>query len=379
MASSYELILTNPQGEKLVELPKYVSCEYARKHNDIGSLVLVLPANEYDISLFVVGRELRVDNRIEVWRKANEHSPLYMDMETPWFIRKFTKRTSMDGEKIYIIEAVDSIEILDRRIIPYNEGNEDLTADKVDYADDMIKEIMDENFGAAAADANRDLSDWILIDDPLSLAPSIRKSFSRKNVLTTFKEIAESSYEQGTPLVFDLVYFPDSKLFMLRTYTDQRGVDRTVTSGINPLVVGLQYGTTADIEIEYNHMDSRNYIYAGGQAVGLIRAVSEASDDLDIARSPFNRRELFVNKSDTDDADELEDEAEHAVQENRWKINFSGTLVNISSAQYGIDYKYGDKITVEDENDRYDVFIDACSVKIDKNGEDVAIALRSSF
>lgn len=373
---SYNIRYTDPLGNILVNVINFISLEYARKQNEVGKLQLVLPARDYSIDSFIFGQKPRVDCRIEVWRKIHNNNQ-YLDTETAWLMRDFSSERRSSGEQVYIIEAVDSIDILDRRIIPYNEGMELLYADKSQEADDMMKAIMEENFGPTALDADRDLSDWVIIQGDFTLAPSIRKSFSRRNVLTTLKEIAEASLDLGTPLFFDLVYLPDTAQFEFRTYIDHRGPDRSVSGSNSPIIISEKTGNLTDASIEYDHSDSRNFIYAGGQSAGQVRSVWEEYDTNDINMSPFNRRELFVNASDTDDDDELETEAQHALEQNRGRVIFGGKIVDTNYIRYGVHYRYGHKITAEFENKQYDCVVDAISVKVDEGGERIDARLKS--
>ena len=366
---TYEVWLTDAFGNPVAIFDEFRSIDLARKINDVGVLELVIPA-KYPRYIF------GIDRRIEVWRRAFRQPPA-LEGETPWFIRSIEEFLDDDGVEFLKIKAFDANHILKRRIVPYNKGNSNLNADKVQEADDMMKAIMRENYGALALDTDRNISSHLAVQGDATLAPQVFKSFSRKVVYNVLKEIGETSYEYGTYLAFDIVYNPSAKTFEFRTYIGQRGTDRTVTSGKNILIVGAEYGSLSNVTLEDDQSDTYNYVYAGGQSIGDIRAVFEVSDPDSISISPFNRIEYFENASSTDDLDELETAANAALEDGRARVRFEGELQLGSNITYGVDIKFGDKVTAEFKGQRFDVWVDAYSLRIEGSSDQIDIVLRS--
>ena len=373
--ATYEIWLTDVYGNLTAIIEEYKSLDMARKVNEVGTLELIIPSR-YQRYLF------GVDTRIEVWRRVLNRVP-YLEGETVWFIRSIEEFTDTDGIEFIKLVAYDANHILGRRIVPYNAGNSNLNADKVQEADDMMKAIVRENYGALALDTERDISAFLTVSEDQTLAPQVYKSFSRKVVLDVLKEIAETSYQYGTYLAFDIVYNPSDKKFTFRTYIGARGTDRTVTSGRQSLIVGLDYGTLSRVSVEKNYEDSYNYVYAGGASIGDIRAIYPSSldpcacDESSISLSPFNRIEFFENASDTDDLDELKDAAYAALDAGRMRAKFNGELQVGTSITYGVDIKFGDKVTAEYKDERYDTWVDAYSLRIEGSSDSIDISLRS--
>jgi hypothetical protein len=361
----YGIRLADPFGESIKNIDSFISIEYARKVNDIGSMTLVLP-DEYPPYLFAI------DSRLEVWR--GYPSNLKLDMDTIWLIRKVADVIDKDGTRQYQITAYDALHLLKRRIVPYNDGNPE--SQKQDWADDMCKEIVYENLGAGAADVNRDLSAWLSIDADFGAAPQATKLFSRRIVMEVLQEIAQSSYDNGTFLAFDLVYDPIGRRLTFKTYTGQRGVDRSGSGNSKLVIVGENYNGILSASLTFDHEEEYNYIYAAGQSVGDIVAIYEIGDDAAIGKSPFNRCEFLQNASGTDDADELKEEAKAALSQYKAKTILQCEIDALAKgSEYGIDFGYGDKIAIEFGGKSYNVLVNAISVKVDGADEQVSAVL----
>ena len=186
--TTYEVRVTDPFGTTIRAIDDFKSLYYARKINSVGELSMTIEnSSESDINVFVP------ENRIEVWR-SREETP-HLDMDAVWFIHTVTSRQDSYGSLILEIEAHDQIGLLERRIIPYNEGNP--TTEKQAESDDVIKAIMRENFGALASDTDRDLSTYLTIQADTSIAPQVTIYCAKDNVYDTIKEIADTSYQRA--------------------------------------------------------------------------------------------------------------------------------------------------------------------------------------
>ena len=362
---TYEIRITDPYGTTIKILERFTSLDYSRKVNHIGELSLTTEDPD-DKDVFLP------ENRIEVWR--NNGTTARMDLDAVWFIHTVIPTYYASGAVMYEVQASDQIGILDRRVIPYNEGNP--TTEKQAEADDVIKDIMRENFGASAEDSDRDLSDYITVQADQTLGPQVTIFCAKDNVYDTLKEIADTSYESGTFLAFDLVYNPDAGTFEFRTYINQRGVDRSVVYSAESLIVGIEKGSLANIAFTDSRKDEKNYIYAGAKDLVGIVPIQTASDADSIAISPYHRRELFLNASSSDDADELQDEANRSLEENRYRERFEATLAQeFAIENYGDGFDIGDKVSVSFDGKIYTAFVDAIGVHVDTNGESIDVVL----
>jgi hypothetical protein len=359
--SNYSVHLSSATNTKLAIISEFSALQYNRAINTPGSLTLIL-------SSFIIDRSfLTRDVRIEVWRSFGGIEVLETD--TQWILRKvsFDKDTEM-----LTLSCKSGLELINRRIIAYDAGTSQSV--KTGLADDIIVEFVDENLGGSATDSARDWSDLILIRSAPGNGPTIHKAASRRNLLKTIQEIAQQATVQGTPTFFDINYLPASKVFEFRTYTQQRGFDRSI--GQTSLVFSPEYGNLANVIREDIYTNEITYAYAAGQGQADERVVVSASDTTRIGFSPFGRIEVVSDSRNTSNTDQLNAEAETRVRIGRPIRTFSGQIINKPGSEYGLDWFWGDKVRVEIDGEVLTARIDAIEVSVADGKEDIKSNIR---
>lgn len=331
--------LDTPNGVRLGVLNDYQGVEYVRSENDVGSLTIALPEKHYDRTMFYK------DGLIEVWQSPAGGEP-FLDTDTLWMIRRVQYKVTTSQ---YVLTAYDLNHLLTRRAIDYNAGN--AFTEKLDNADNMGKEIINENFGAGATDTTRSIAAYLTIDVGESLAPVIRQSISRQGVLKVLQNIAAASYQLGTYLTFDVICSrpPVAGVVLqlqFRSYTKQRGVDRTFAGG-NPLYLGPDFGNMVDVEIDEDFSDEYTRSILLGQGVGDLQAVQRVDDAARIGQSPFGLIEDLKSSSGALVAADLLAEAQANLRKGVSPPTITGTLINTAGIEYGIDWHWGDLLPVQ--------------------------------
>jgi hypothetical protein len=363
MPSYYYLEVSDAFGNKLAHLDSFIILTYARTVNTFGTLSFDLDP-DFDRSIFTL------DGRIKIMRQLDNDSLPVLEMDTIWLYRDYRIAMTETGLRHLRVVAVASQELLTRRIIPFYAGSSQ--ASKSMEADDMMKEIVDENLGTAAS-ASRTMSQFLDIERDFSFAPSVSKAFSRRQVYTVLQEIADLSKQKGTPLYFDIVANESSKL-LFKTYIGQRGIDRTLSS-LWPLVLSPEMGTISHGQYEEDYRDEVNYVYAAGEGEGITREVEEASDDARIGLSPLNRREALYDGRQGASAVRLQEEAETAVLEGRPKRIFTGRIAQTPQVKYGLHWNWGDRVTVQFEGQTFNCEISSVGVHIYEGEETITANL----
>lgn len=368
MASEFEVWLTEDNGRRFQLLEEFISLNYTRVLNGIGTLTLVQPS-DFDITI------AKIDRKIEVWRKPSTGTQI---LENAFFIRKPLTRTRSDGVTNFRLSAPDLNELLSRRIVAFSAGSSQ--AEKSDFADDMMKEIVDENLGSSAG-AGRDLTAaGFTIAADVSLGPSLDKAFSRRNVLDIIKDLSDAARDDGTEVYFDVIQSSpavgvDNAILEFRTYISQRGQDRRSGSGSEPIQIGLEFGNLEFPEFEEDYTEEVNFVYAGGQGEGEDRLIQTASDDGRINLSLWNRREVFRDARHQQVAASVLNTAESRLIEGRPKQRFSGELISIPGSEYGKDWGFGDRVTVIYEGRQLDAMVRAVSVSLSQTGDERILGL----
>ena len=156
--TTYEVWICDAFGVTLDVVDDWLELEYTRVVNDFGALKLVLNGT-YNTQF------IKTDGRIFVWRNGK------MEGETAWLIRRWDKTLDKEGVRTITITAVAAIEILSRRIVAYDSGT--TYTDKTGAADNVMKQIVRENFSASATDSNRDISSYLAIDADNLIYPGL--------------------------------------------------------------------------------------------------------------------------------------------------------------------------------------------------------------
>ena len=351
--SDYEIRRYNPAGV-LLEITNAISkLTTVRTENNVGALELIIP-NRYQYEDF---SKCQI---IEVWRAKG--GSMELQGETAYFLQDW-EFTSSGGERLVRLLCMDANWLLSTRIVAYDAGS--AQAEMTDYADDMMKAIVKDNFGSDAATA-RQLS-ALTISSNLSASESLTKAFSRRNVLAICQELAEAATSAGTNTYFDVVRTGIGE-FQFRTYTGQRGNDHGSISD-DVRLVGEQYGNFENVLFGTYHSDEWNYIYAGGQGEEDAREIVEVSDSVRMNTGyPFNRIEEFVDARNSDTTEGVTAEANSKLREGMPKQLISGRLVDTPGLQYGVHYGFGDILSVEAFGYKVDCHVS--SVRIDYDGNE---------
>ncbi len=359
---TYEVWLLDPQGNLLDVIDDWLYLKYNRALNNIGSLELGLDGGYPNFNF------IKLDGRIVVWRNGK------IDMETSWLIRRIIKTLDEDGTLGISAGAFSANEILTRRIVAYDGGT--TYSDKVDQAaDDMMKQVIRQNFGTSASDTNRDISTYLSVAAFTSQGPILNKSFAWNNVLDVIQDISLTTISGGSPVYFDIVT-PAFNTFEFRTYRAQRGTDHTFPNGQNPVILSPDRGNLTSVLRSFDYSNEATYVYAGGAGFNQFQFVATASSSDRIGQSPLNRREIFISSGGI--AQTVIDDAAAGLRESRPERIFQGKLVNVpGTTEYGIHWNFGDLVTVEFEGESINCSIDAVSIEVSEGNEDIIATLRA--
>ena len=355
---------------RLADASSFVSLSYNRAVNDVGSLTLTLPET------FPTQYIIAPDGRIEVWRKLDTGRE-YLDTETTWLIKKVTTDRDDSGRVTLAIDADTPLGILREpgRFVNYAAGtaNASVTA----AYDDAIKAVARTNIGSTAG-ASRDLSALISIAADLGLAPSGSKSFAWRDCLKVMQELANSSAQEGVYLAFDIAATTQST-FEFRTYIQQRGVDHRFPGGMNPVILSPEFGNIGACTLSTDWRQEVTFALAGGRGEGADRLTASDQDDVRIGLSPFGLREKFVNSTQYETTTGLAAEASAVVRQSRPRTLFRGKILDVPGTRYGVQWAWGDYVTVQAFGQSFDARIDAVEVKVERGKETITAWVRGDL
>ena len=357
MAITHEPILYDATGNYIKIIDDYVSFQYARGVNVMGTFSMALPSYYYPL--------IQKDYQIRNFRTP-DNGKKYLEGETSWLVRTKGKSLDNSGKVMVNVGASDGMHLLTRRFVIAFAGS--AAASKSGAADNVVKAIVNEQMGTGAAAALRRLATTFFNIQPnLTLLPSITKEFAWRNVLAVLQEIAQDSYTNGSFMAFDIVWYGPSSggYYEFRTYKNQRGVNRSRSQAVNaPVVLSTERNQLSEAEVTIDWENEITRAFAAGAGEGTDRYLTQVADDTRIA-SPAGRIEDFLDaRNGSTDAAVLA-EANARLRERRAKKIVTANYSNSSNIKWGVDIGLGDIVTLDVFNENFDVRIDAYSITVE--------------
>jgi hypothetical protein len=349
----HEIWISRPDGTRIDTIDTAERFDYTRVLNDAGAFNLLLHG-DYDTSFLQDGY------RIEFWYQAEGGT---QRLDFLGFIHRVEYNQNQDGLKSIVISGSDGIGLLRRRIIAYDSGTSE--ARKSGAADDVMKEIVRENFGTDAGTREIDSAYFSVMPD-ISLGPTISKSFSYRNILDTLREIGADAFENGTPVYFDIVRLTQS-IVQFQTFINQRGNDQRIGSG-SGLVFSVDRGNLRSPSYSIDYGGEVNVAFVGGQGQGDDRQVVTRDDASRYNRNIWARREAFGDQRNVNATDSLNSTGDAILREGKPRKRFIGELVSIGNSIYGRDWFFGDRVTAEAFGITFDGIIRAIHVTREASG-----------
>lgn len=364
--SSYELHLTDDNGVRITDelgtsvITKALWLQYTLLTNDVGTLRIGLPTS-FDTSL------IQPDNMIQVWR-APEGGRLALIR--PYFIRGWRYETK-GSQQFITVSGRDPNDLLTRRIIAYPAAEPQ--SEKADNADDMMKEIIDENFTindvSMPYEGSREYTDFTIQPD-LTAGPILLKGFAWRNVLTVLQDLAEAARTEGTEVFFrvDVDNVSSSSIsFQFRTTTGQPGQDLTNLGVLFDQERGnMQNPFRAD-----DWTEEVNFVYGGGDGQADDRNIQWVSDSTRYNLSKWNRREAFADARNQETDEGVEAAAQARLDLGKPQRTFGADVLDVGGMKYGRDWNWGDKLRARYRRQEFDCIVRAVIVSVDGQGKEL--------
>ena len=338
-----------------------VSIDYVLTENAPHPATFTFPTR------FLPSDALAEDTRFYVYRRPVGSNAYQLEGNTCFLLQDISRTTDL-----ITVSAVGAMDILNRRIVNYTAGSAE--ARKSEYADEMMRLILDENHGPSATGTGREIPAE-LFDIPnqrtylsaiVSEFPQIEIAFAWDNVLATFQKIAAACAAVGTFMSFDVAAIGQS-LLGFRTWAGTRGGDRRKGS-TGAVVLSEVAGNLTNVTIKLAYSESKTYVRAGGQGEGSARALAEAIDTTRVAASPWGRREHFHQATSSDTTDALQDEANATLWGLKPKLAFEGTIQETPQFRYGIEFGLGTLLTADTNGGSFECRLSTIHVSRGQDG-----------
>lgn len=364
------VILRTPDGIQLAKIEKAVRWEFARAANAVGWFTLQVG----DID----PRLLSVDNLFEFYRTPVGSAPVFMGVG---LLRSWEYVEDETGSVTVVLNGPDQVDLLNRRIVAYVEETT-MWEKGPGYADDLMKDLVSENMGPTSTDPwyNRGRE---YPASHFSIAP--KQSLGRddaqltcqfREVLAVLQDLANYSGWTsgddafvGKPVWFDLDYIGPAE-FMFRTWVPIRGVDRTLGTAIAPLVFSREAGNLSTPILRFDYTQEENIVYGLGPGDGASRMVDPENDVPRENLSIWNLHEGVCPATEESTYQGIANRAYQKMQEMRPRVVFEGKLVDTAQTRFGIDWGYGDVVTVRFQGMEFDGRVDGYNYTMDEDGRE---------
>lgn len=369
-ASDYEVWVTTDGGARLALLSQFTGLTATRTVNGTGQFSLTIPVALFNTNL------LGVDKMIQVWRAPSGGR---LSLFRAYFLRRW-RYFYKDADEYLLLSGPDVNDLLRRRIVASYAGN--AQAQKTDYADDMMKDVVREAIlDTAAPTPTAGTRAWpnLTIAADVSLGPTITKGFAFSTLLTTsgggvLPGLADAAEVAGTRVYFDIsenVLSGTTATWIFNTYIGQPGADRTATG----FTFDLNRGNMRDPALEYDYSQEQNYIYAAGRGEGVERTIQQVYDAGRYGASIWNRCEALEDARDQEFDDGVRERGRAALYEGRPRTRFSAVPLDVNGARFGVDWTFGDRVEAQYRNQLFECVIESVGVTVTADGERIAARL----
>jgi len=370
-ARGHELWLTDDYGLRLADndgrslLATTLGFRYSQIVNGIGWIDIKLPKS-FNTDFIMP------DKMMQVWRAAKGGK---MALRRIYFLRKWRYTTTRNRETL-VISGPDINDLLRRRIVAAYSGSSQ--AQKSDFADDMIKEVVTESISDAAAPTptagTRVWNDLSIAVD-VGAGPSINLAFAYDKLLTSagggaLPAIARAAREAGTEVFFDIkpnVVSTGSVNFQFYTNINQLGQDLT---GLGVLF-DQERGNMKNPFLEYDYSNEINYVYSAGQGEGQARNIQQVYDSTRYSVSQWARCEGFADARNRSTNNGVREKGRQVLEGGRPRRRFGAWPQDTQFARFGIDWDFGDRVRTRYRGIEFDAVVRSVVISIDRFGREI--------
>lgn len=314
-----------------------------------------------------------LDAIVQVLRRVPE-ADLDWYTEFVGFHRTPEKQITTADNRIFTSYCRGLLDLIKRRSIRYKADTAG-SSKGPDFADDIIKEYVYENAGAAATVANGRVSHGVtvglVVAADASLAPIYEGANAWKNLLEAIRDIG-----QPNSVDFDVLWGGAAAptTFTFETYYPQLGTDRRQGVGTPPMVFSPSLGNMANPTYTQSRTDEISSVAVLGPGEGVLRDVTLRTS-LHTADSPWNVIEQDQDASSEDTTDALNAVGDGVLYDKRPAVSFTFDVLQTAQSTYGADYFLGDLVTGAFDDVSADVKIRAVSINVSGGQEQIKLEL----
>lgn len=366
MAGKYEFWLTDDRGRRLADsqgrtlLDNILGGTFQRVANNVARFSARFPAS-FDTTL------IRPDRMVQVWRAPEGER---LSLFRVYFVR-WWRYARIGSDLLIEMSGPDCNDLLRRRIVA--NYAQTVGSEKRDYADDMMKEVVDEQLVSDTSDPAASYGSRVMpgftVEADTSQGPILSKAFAWQKVSQVVSDLQRATWAEDNEVFWDVAVSDVSSTgiaFQFRTKTGQPGADLT-----DRIVFDEARGNLEAAELTYDWTQEENYIYSLGQGEDQFRDVVQAYDTIRIALSQYARSEDYAYSSFSSSPEAVEARAKEALLDNRPRRVFSGQAIDTVGTRFGRDWNYGDRVTARFLRQEFEAIIRQVIITLDSGGREI--------
>lgn len=308
------------------------SLYYTKQINQIGVHNITFMSTAANLD--VLYAKLKLDYIVEIWRKYAVTAPWVRDYVG--MHRSAVFQDTAEGAEQLVLYGHDLKGLIARRIVDAAAAS--VGSDKTGYAEDVVKEYVNENAGPGAA-LDRILS-LFTVEASAGLGPVWTGSSARAPLIDVVQEICmyaglDFDVVMVDPIGFNFTIVDGS----LNDYTlgNTQGHAPIIFSGLRNNMLDRLYSVTRGDEI--------TCFYILGDGVDALRTVIVGWNPTTISDSPWNRIEAARQASNDTSVPGMTTLAGQLLYENGIKVAIQFTAKQAPTTVYGRDYHLGYIVT----------------------------------
>jgi Siphovirus ReqiPepy6 Gp37-like protein len=382
----YEIFVCDSRGNiiapfNIVDFNLFIELSVTRTVNEIGACYIRLSGGSNAISVLTFLARynmLQKDTILAIYRTAGSQKSLLLD--TVWFVRTIEQSRESTGSFVLKITAYDTNYLLASRIILNSSGSF-----YSEYISTVMTQLVKTNIGSSASvrqmtnfSESNDLSEY---GYKISHYSSDGVSYGYANLHSTLQELSNLTLQPTDvgeilyPIYFDTIAV-NTNSFIFQLFPNQRGTDRRYTVGSSKgLLISDTFGQMQNVRFVSDWQDEKTSVTAVYKDNTSTQKVT-IQDARRIANSPYSVREMYFSSQN----DKIVANANSILRDPSVYPQFTvyATLQDIPSFLFGVDWNYGDYITINAFGTQVDTRIHGISITVTNKTEQIDVSMQVS-
>jgi len=393
--SRYEIYVADNLGNliapfNVVDFNLFVELSVTRAVGEIGACYIRLSGGSNALSVLSFMSRLgilRKDAMLIIYRTIGNQRTLLLD--TVWFIRTIEQYREATGSFVIKITAYDTNYLLASRLTSNQLGGNPLTAFTNITVSQIMYQLVRDNMGTAAS--TRQMPNFFEGQPLANYGYLINHynedgaPFAYVNLLTALQELSRMTVtpvevnETLFPVFFDTVAV-DTNSYSFQLFANQRGADRRFVNGSQrAMIINDAMGQLQDVRFIADWQEEKTAVVGVWESFeNNVQSISSKTviDKTRIVNSPFSYREVLFSSPTA----AVEAEATKFLRDpiNYPTYSVYATLQDAPGFLYGIDWGYGDFVTLNAFGTMVDARINAISFNITSKSEQIQTQLQVS-